>query len=74
MEMYRLKFHRYPTTAEGTSVLVNPPRGDRFMDAVPDDPWGEAYVFQSPGSQDPKGFDLYSKGPDNQADTDDDVR
>lgn len=74
MEMYRLKFHRYPTSGEGLERLVNPPSGDKIIDNVPQDPWGEPYVLASPGQTDKRSFDIYSKGPDNQADTEDDVR
>jgi general secretion pathway protein G len=38
------------------------------------DPWGTAYVFRCPGTQDPDGIDVYSFGPDKVDGTPDDIR
>jgi general secretion pathway protein G len=74
LDMYKIKFHRYPNTAEGLQSLVSPPEGKPpIMEAVPRDPWGSDYIYVSPGQHNPGKFDLQSKGPDNQADTQDDV-
>jgi Type II secretion system (T2SS), protein G len=35
--------------------------------AARQDPWGNAYVYRYPGKQDPKGYDLFSPGPDHTA-------
>ena len=37
------------------------------------DPWGTAYIFRCPGTQDPEGVDVVSWGPD-KVDSNDDVR
>ncbi len=37
------------------------------------DPWGNSYHYRRPGSKDKGGFDVYSAGPDGQADTGDDI-
>jgi general secretion pathway protein G len=38
------------------------------------DPWGTAYVFRCPGTQDPDGIDVYSFGPDRIDGSPDDIR
>jgi len=42
-------------------------------DAIPKDSWGEEYDYKFPGNNNRKGYDLWSKGPDKQADTEDDI-
>ena len=37
------------------------------------DPWGTAYQYEFPGRHNPKGFDVYSCGPDRLAGTADDI-
>lgn len=37
------------------------------------DPWGNTYVYKSPGVKNAAGYDLYSLGPDGQDGTTDDV-
>lgn len=38
------------------------------------DPWGVAYVYRCPGTQDPEGVDVISWGPDKADGTTDDIR
>lgn len=65
LELYRLSMRRYPSTAEGLQALASP-KGDEepFMPNIPEDPWGNDYVYIFPGQQNPRGFDLISYGPD----------
>ncbi|MCK6544936.1 type II secretion system major pseudopilin GspG [Myxococcota bacterium] len=75
LELYKIKFSRYPSTAEGLGALEKPPEGKKpLMDKVPKDPWGADYLYVSPGQHSPGKFDLQSKGPDGVADTEDDVK
>ena len=37
------------------------------------DPWGHPYQYVFPGRKNPSGYDLYSKGPDGQDGTADDI-
>jgi general secretion pathway protein G len=75
LDAYRLDTGQYPTTEEGLSALrVRPVNADRpgwrgpyLRKAVPLDPWRRAYVFVSPGVQNPESYDLYSLGRDGQA-------
>ena len=68
MELYRLDVGRYPTTEEGLQVLrVRPPGlaswdGPYLKKDVPMDPWGNPYVYRSPGQR--GELDLFSGGSD----------
>lgn len=75
LELYKIKFNRYPNTAEGLQVLASPPGGKKpLMETIPKDPWDADYVFVCPGTHNTSKFDLQSKGPDGVADTEDDVK
>lgn len=65
LELYKLSQHQYPSTAQGLDALKNPADGEQpFMKQVPNDPWGKAYLYISPGAHNSGGFDLMSYGPD----------
>jgi general secretion pathway protein G len=79
---YELDNGAYPSTAQGLQALrVKPsgtpdPKGWKgpYLDRdVPNDPWGNAYVYRSPGTRNPDGYDLLSVGPDGREGTDDDI-
>jgi general secretion pathway protein G len=57
---------RFPTNDEGLNALVvqpeDCPNWKKVLDAVPVDPWGHQYHYQTPGTND-KDFDLSSDGP-----------
>jgi type II secretion system protein G len=58
---------RYPRTGEGLAALLQEPAGcagwnGPYVAKVPTDPWGNAYVYESPGEH--GGFDLSSLGAD----------
>ena len=69
------------STTEGLQALITAPaskteswRGPYFRDPkIPIDPWGEPYVYKYPGVKNPKGYDIYSKGPDKADGTADDI-
>lgn len=70
----------YPTTAQGLAALVTkpttspvPPRWQPTMETLVKDPWNNDYVYVLPGKKNPKGFDLFSKGPDGVEGTEDDI-
>jgi general secretion pathway protein G len=58
LDLYRLEKHRYPTTEEGLNTLKSYLKKD-----VPKDPWGNDYVYRSPG-EDGREYDLISYGAD----------
>jgi general secretion pathway protein G len=68
LDQYRLDLRHYPSAEQGLDALVAQPQGEAawtgpyLKKAVPNDPWGRAYVYRTPGQ---KGdFDLYSLGKD----------
>lgn len=69
LDFYRLDVGRYPTEAEGMEALLTAPAGiDKWKGpylkkrAALTDPWGEAYLYRSPGEH--GEYDLYSLGAD----------
>jgi general secretion pathway protein G len=67
LDHFRLDVGRYPTTQEGLGTLVTNPgvqnwEGPYLKKALPNDPWGKPYQYQSPGSH--GEFDIYSYGRD----------
>lgn len=81
LQLYSLHMGSYPTTEEGLKSLVTAPasRGERwkgpyFDDGqVPLDPWGEPYQYRYPGVHNKQFYDVWSKGPDRQDGTADDI-
>lgn len=73
LDLYRLKFRRYPTPEEGLEVLVNPPRGEPYLERTPKDPWGQEYIYIFPGNKNKRKPDVISRGPDGIEDTEDDI-
>ena len=68
-----------PTTEQGLQALVTPPETDprptrwyQLFKELPQDPWGNNYIYLSPGRKNPNGYDLYSAGQDRKPDTADD--
>ena len=68
-----------PTTEQGLQALVTQPsteprpqRWYQLFKEVPKDPFGNNYIYLSPGRKNPTSYDLYSAGPDRRADTADD--
>lgn len=77
LDLYELDNGRYPTTEEGLSGLRTRPASATnwkgpYLKMRPKDPWGNAYVYRSPGDQNPD-YDLYSFGPDGKEGGGDDI-
>ncbi len=86
LKMYYTDMKTYPTTEEGLTALIKAPADEAkarrwdsegYLDdeAIPADPWGNAYVYEYLGAQDgmrdaPR---IRSAGPDGQVNTDDDI-
>ena len=73
LDNYRLDNGAFPTTAQGLVALRQQPapgasatnwRGPYLRKDVPLDPWDRAYVYRSPGTRNPAGYDLESLGRD----------
>lgn len=69
LQAYRIDMGRFPTTAEGLSVLMAPAgadarwRGPYLKDMAPVDPWGQPYRYTYPSTRG-KDYDLVSYGQD----------
>lgn len=77
---YELINKRPPSTEQGLRALVERPGGDpiprmwtQIETKVESDPWGTEYQYEFPGKHNPKGFDVYSCGPDRLPNTADDI-
>jgi general secretion pathway protein G len=71
LDLYFLDNGQYPTGATGLNALVQRPGGAPTWNgpylkgnAVPKDPWGHDYLYQSPGQHGP--YDIVSYGSDGQ--------
>ncbi len=69
LDMFRIDASRYPTTEEGLEALIRKPSGLNNWNGpylrkrvVPKDPWGNPYIYRSPGEH--GDFDLLSLGSD----------
>ena len=69
----------YPRGKNGLQELVQQPRnsqnwkGPYLKGEIPVDPWGNPYVFESPGKHNPSSYDILSMGPDGRVGGDDDI-
>ena len=81
LDMYELDSGVYPSSNQGLDALVNKPtsspaptnwHGPYLKKKMPLDPWGHAYVYNSPGTHN-EDYDLYSCGPDGTGGGDDDI-
>ncbi len=69
----------YPKGRNGLQELVEQPReaqnwkGPYLKGEIPNDPWGNPYVYECPGKQNPTGYDIVSIGPDLREGGDDDI-
>ena len=72
LERFYVHMDRYPTSEEGLKVLVDAPGGDDkkwrgpYISQLRPDPWGNPYQYRYPGTHHPNGYDLWSRGADNQ--------
>ena len=73
LDTYYLHNDYYPSTAQGLAALVVQPtgaeaprnwRGPYLKRAVPVDPWGTPYHYESPGAVNATSYDLVSYGRD----------
>ena len=71
LNLYRLDNSVYPSTEQGLEALVTKPttgviprnwKEEGYLDKVPKDPWGNPFIYLSPGVH--KEFDLVSYGAD----------
>jgi len=73
LDLYKMDNYRYPTTDQGLEALVTKPsdpniknwRPDGYVKQLMKDPWGNDYVYTSPGTNGAP-YDLYTLGADHQ--------
>jgi len=68
LALFKTDTGRFPTTSEGLEVLVSNAgikgyNADCYLDKVPSDPWGNKYIYISPGVHS-RDYDLQSYGKD----------
>lgn len=79
LDAFEVDTGRYPTSDEGLKALMEAPgnakdwKGPYLKRPVLNDPWGNPYIYRSPGSHNASGYDLYSYGPDGQEGGTDDI-
>lgn len=72
LDLFKADVGEYPTTEQGLQALRSAPgdvknwNGPYLKKPLGADPWGEDYVYISPGEQNPDSYDLASMGADNQ--------
>lgn len=69
LKLYKLDNQRYPTSEQGLQALVAkptvgtlPPAWKKYLDKLPNDPWGRPYQYANPGVR--GEIDVYSLGAD----------
>lgn len=84
LDAYRLDHGNYPSTEQGLEALIQAPTTGRIPKAypsdgylrqksLPNDPWKEPFNYTSPGVNNSDSFDIWSKGPDRDDGTEDDI-
>ena len=68
----------YPKGKNGLMDLVEQPRDAKswhgpYVKDLPKDPWGNEYIYECPGRNNPSSYDLMSMGPDLRVGGDDDI-
>ncbi|MCE5327718.1 MAG: type II secretion system major pseudopilin GspG [Planctomycetaceae bacterium] len=79
LKMFEQACGRFPTSQEGLAALLQQPGNlsswsGPYLEtnAIPQDPWGTAYIYRCPGTHN-VDYDVLSCGPDMQPDTADDI-
>ena len=78
LDAYEVDNGFYPKGKSGLNDLVQASRDAKnwrgpYLKEVPKDPWGNDYVYECPGKNNPTSYDVSSMGPDGQMGTEDDI-
>ncbi len=77
LDIFEVEQGHYPKGKNGLNDLVVQPRDaqnwHQYLENIPKDPWGNAYVYECPGKHRPNSYDLSSAGPDGKLGNEDDV-
>lgn len=68
LALFKIDTGRFPTTSEGLDALVSNPgvkgyKTDGYLKKLPSDPWGNSFIYISPGINN-KDYDIESYGKD----------
>jgi general secretion pathway protein G len=79
LDTFEIETGSYPRGADGLQQLVVQPadlpswKGPYLKSDIPNDPWGNPYIYEYPGRIHASGYDITSMGPDKQPGTADDI-
>jgi general secretion pathway protein G len=79
LDTYEVDMGSYPKGKDGLKELVVQPRnaknwrGPYMQGEIPKDPWGNDYIYESPGKHNPSTYDIMSMGKDARVGGDDDI-
>lgn len=76
LDRYEIDIGTYPKSFQ--DLLQQPAgmtnwHGPYFDGKIPQDPWGNNYIYEFPGKHKPTSYDLMSLGPDGKKGTEDDI-
>jgi general secretion pathway protein G len=69
LDAYEVDNGEYPNTQQGLGALVEAPAGVKnwkgpYVKKLPNDPWGNPYVYSCPGTHNTTSYDIESYGKD----------
>lgn len=82
IDSYEVDMGEFPRSGNNLAELINQPSGNNVnawqgpymkKGAIPQDPWGQDYIYVFPGKNNVGSYDLYSIGPDGKSGTEDDI-
>jgi len=80
LDAYEIDMGNYPKGKNGLRELVEAPRnaannwkGPYLKSDIPKDPWGNDYIYESPGKNNTSSYDVMSMGKDGRVGGDDDI-
>jgi general secretion pathway protein G len=81
LDAFEVDVGYYPKGRNGLMDLIQQPRDAqnwrgpylKSESSIPNDPWGNAYIYECPGKHNASSYDLMSMGPNGQVGGNDDV-
>ncbi|HSI33586.1 MAG: type II secretion system major pseudopilin GspG [Phycisphaerae bacterium] len=74
LKMYEVENSKFPSTEEGVGLLTEQPADSPLLEKKHlIDAWNNAWNYRYPGTVNPRGFDIFSSGPDGRPGTEDDI-
>ena len=68
LDSFEVDTGKYPVGRNGLMDLIQQPRDvvgwhGPYLESIPKDPWGGAYLYEYPGKNNPGSYDISSPGP-----------